>query len=70
MITVTVIVLIIAADVVFVTEDRPHERFRREGVNLVMIANITLLEALTGCTIEVKTLDNRMLRIPITDIIQ
>nr|CAI5818246.1 unnamed protein product [Callosobruchus analis] len=30
----------IPADIIFITEDRPHEVFTREGDDLVMIANI------------------------------
>ena len=35
-------------DLVFVVEDKPHDRFSREDNNLVVKVPITLLEALTG----------------------
>ncbi|XP_049794573.1 dnaJ homolog subfamily B member 13-like [Schistocerca nitens] len=60
----------IPADIMFVTEDRPHERFRREGTDLIMVAHISLLDALIGLTITVNTLDGRTLHVPITDVVQ
>lgn len=59
----------IPSDIIFVTEDRPHESFQRVGNNLVMIASITLEEALLGTTVTVYTLDHRTVRIPITDVV-
>lgn len=58
-----------AADVIFITEDRPHETFRREGSDLLMTVDIFLREALTGTVVTVNTLDDRTLRIPITSVI-
>ncbi|XP_034191882.1 dnaJ homolog subfamily B member 13 isoform X1 [Osmia lignaria lignaria] len=59
----------IPADVIFITEDRPHETFRREGSDLHMTVDIFLREALTGTVVTVNTLDDRTLRIPITSVI-
>ncbi|XP_018339918.1 PREDICTED: dnaJ homolog subfamily B member 13-like [Trachymyrmex septentrionalis] len=59
----------IPADVIFVTEDRPHETFRREGSDLHMTVDICLKEALTGTVITLNTVDDRILRIPITSIV-
>ncbi|XP_041971986.1 dnaJ homolog subfamily B member 13-like [Aricia agestis] len=60
----------IPADVVFVTEDRKHETFSRRGQSdLLMVHKITLQEALCGFTLTIKTLDDRTLRINITDVI-
>lgn len=60
----------IPADVIFITEDRPHEDFVRSGLSdLLMIRTVTLEEALCGIMITVTTLDNRTLRIKITDVI-
>nr|CAD7199856.1 unnamed protein product [Timema douglasi] len=58
----------IPGDLVFVTEDRPHDRFWREGDNLLMVCNVDLKEALTGCTVVVNTLDHKTLRVPITQV--
>nr|CAI5818247.1 unnamed protein product [Callosobruchus analis] len=59
----------IPADIIFITEDRPHEVFAREGDDLVMIANITLEDALLGTTVTVKTIDHRTIRVPLTDVV-
>nr|XP_031836688.1 dnaJ homolog subfamily B member 13-like [Nomia melanderi] len=59
----------IPADVIFITEDRPHETFRREGSDLYMTVDIFLREALTGTVVTVNTLDDRTFRIPITSVI-
>lgn len=58
-----------AADVIFVTEDKPHETFRREGSNLRMTVDVFLNEALTGIIVTVNTIDDRTLRVPITSVI-
>ncbi|XP_014480551.1 PREDICTED: dnaJ homolog subfamily B member 13-like [Dinoponera quadriceps] len=59
----------IPADVIFVTEDRPHETFRREGSDLHTTVDIFLREALTGTVITLNTIDDRTLRIQITSIV-
>jgi len=59
----------IPADIVFIVKDKPHTLFRRDGVNLIHTTTISLNRALTGCTVEVHTLDDRILHIPITDIV-
>jgi DnaJ family protein B protein 13 len=50
-------------------KDKPHQWFRRESVDLIH-TTISLNRAMTGCTVEVHTLDDRILHIPITDIVQ
>ncbi|KAK6169595.1 hypothetical protein SNE40_020615 [Patella caerulea] len=60
----------VPADIVFVVKDKPHPRFRREGINLIHTAKVPLGKALTGCTVEINTLDDRVLHIPINDIIK
>ncbi|XP_043476671.1 dnaJ homolog subfamily B member 13-like [Leptopilina heterotoma] len=59
----------IPADIIFITEDRPHEIFKRDGNNLIMTVNVFLREALTGLTVTVHTIDDRILRVPITSVI-
>lgn len=59
----------IPADIVFVVKDKSHPVFRREGNDLVFVAKIPLGKALIGCSIEVPTLDGRLLNIPINDIV-
>jgi len=60
----------IPADIVFIVKDKPHPRFRREGLNLIHTANVLLGRALTGTTVDIHTLDERTLHIPINDIIK
>ncbi|XP_060065464.1 dnaJ homolog subfamily B member 13-like [Ylistrum balloti] len=60
----------VPADIVFIVKDKPHPRFRRSGVNLVHTAKVPLGKALTGCDVEITTLDERVLHIPINDIIK
>ncbi|XP_057327039.1 dnaJ homolog subfamily B member 13-like isoform X2 [Microplitis mediator] len=57
------------ADIIFVTEDSPHEIFRREGDNLLMTVEIFLKDALIGTVVTVNTVDDRTIRVPITSII-
>ncbi|WRX19476.1 DnaJ domain - like 10 [Theobroma cacao] len=59
---------IIPADVIFVIEEKPHALYKRDGNDLVVNQEITLLEALTGKTLDLITLDGRNLMIPLTDI--
>ncbi|PZC83604.1 dnaJ homolog subfamily B member 13 [Helicoverpa armigera] len=60
----------IPADVIFITEDRPHDTFIRSGLSdLLYIQDITLQEALCGFMVAIKTLDERMLRIKIADVV-
>ncbi|PIK38174.1 putative dnaJ-like subfamily B member 13-like [Apostichopus japonicus] len=59
----------IPADIVFVVRDKPHPRFARESNNLVFVAKVLLGKALTGCSVDLPTLDGRLLTIPINDII-
>ncbi|KAG6488225.1 dnaJ homolog subfamily B member 1-like [Zingiber officinale] len=56
---------IIAADIVFIIDEKPHDVFTREGNDLVTSQKISLVEALTGYTARLTTLDGRSLTIPI-----
>lgn len=57
------------ADVVFVLVEKAHESFVREQNNLVYTAKLPLVEALTGCAVQVPTLDGRVLSIPCNEVI-
>ncbi|XVF50199.1 hypothetical protein PTKIN_Ptkin04bG0076900 [Pterospermum kingtungense] len=61
---------IIPADVIFVIEEKPHALYKRDGNDLVINQQITLLEALTGKTLDLITLDGRNLMMPLTDIVK
>ncbi|XP_071736472.1 uncharacterized protein [Rutidosis leptorrhynchoides] len=57
-------------DLIFVVDEKPHSTFKRDGNDLVFTKRITLLDALTGRTIKVTTLDGRNLVIPLTEVIK
>nr|GMC74338.1 DnaJ homolog subfamily B member 1 [Ipomoea batatas] len=61
---------VIPADLVFVVDEKPHAVFVRDGNDLIVSKEISLLEALTGKTLEVTTLDRRNLMIPLTEIVK
>jgi len=44
---------IIAPDVVVEINEIPHSRFKRDGNDLLYTSTITLLQALTGCSVEI-----------------
>lgn len=60
----------IPGDVVFVIDEKPHGVYKRDGNDLVMNHRISLVEALTGKTINLITLDGRNLTIPVTEIVR
>lgn len=61
---------VIPADLTFVVDEKPHALYKRDGNDLVVNQVITLLEALTGKSLELTTLDGRNLVIPLTEIIK
>eukprot|EP01118_Nematostelium_gracile_P007773 TRINITY_DN2544_c0_g1_i1.p1 TRINITY_DN2544_c0_g1~~TRINITY_DN2544_c0_g1_i1.p1 ORF type:complete len:307 (-),score=92.80 TRINITY_DN2544_c0_g1_i1:45-965(-) len=61
---------IIPADIIFVLEEKKHPLFTRDKDDLHYSANITLLEALVGFSIRIKTLDDRDLTITPKEIIK
>jgi DnaJ family protein A protein 2 len=52
-----------AGDVVIVLQQRQHERFRRDGANLVAKRSISLRDALCGLVLKEVHLDGRELRV-------
>ncbi|KAI4892661.1 hypothetical protein NFI96_022790 [Prochilodus magdalenae] len=59
----------IPADIVFIVRQKPHPRFTCRNDDLIYTAHISLEMALTGFSVEVETLDGRLLNIPINDIV-
>ena len=59
----------IPADIVFVVKSKPHELFKRVGDDLHIEKQVPLVQALVGYSLEIKTLDDRLLRIPINETI-
>jgi DnaJ family protein B protein 13 len=56
--------------VVYSLNTAKHATFSRKGSDLVFVAKVPLVKSLTGCTISIKTLDERLLTIPVTDIMK
>ncbi|KAH9329499.1 hypothetical protein KI387_001607 [Taxus chinensis] len=60
---------VLAGDLIFVIDEKPHDVYKRDGNDLIVTQKITLAQALTGYTVNLVTLDGRSLSIPITDVI-
>ncbi|KAK4745939.1 hypothetical protein SAY87_012251 [Trapa incisa] len=60
---------IIPSDLVFIIDEKPHGTFKRDGNDLVTTQKISLVEALTGCTVQLTTIDGRDLTVPINSIV-
>lgn len=61
---------VVPADLIFVVEERPHSIYTRDGNDLVVKQEISLLESLTGKTFDLTTLDGRNLSVPLTEIVK
>lgn len=59
----------IASDLVFIIDEKPHGTYTREGNDLIVTQKVSLAEALTGYTVHLTTLDGRSLTIPINNVI-
>ncbi|KAK1169479.1 hypothetical protein AOXY_G8269 [Acipenser oxyrinchus oxyrinchus] len=59
----------IPADIVFVVKEKQHPRFVRHQNDLIYTSHIDLGKALIGFSVEVETLDGRLLNIPINYIV-
>jgi len=59
----------IPADIIYILKEKEHDLFKRNGDDLIYKAKIPLGKALVGCSVEVPTLDGRLLAIPINDIV-
>ena len=46
-----------AGDLIFVTQEQPHEVFTRKGADLFMKKKISLVESLTGLEFKIRHLD-------------
>lgn len=57
------------ADIVFQLLQLPHPRFVREGNDLIYTHEIDIVDALCGSTVAIRTLDDRVLTIPLSNIV-
>ncbi|CAG9462517.1 unnamed protein product [Pedinophyceae sp. YPF-701] len=53
---------------VYVLKLAPHDRFERDGDDLVYKAVIPVSKALSGCTLDILHLDGRQLAVPVLDV--
>lgn len=53
----------------FTTEDLPHKVFKRDNMNLIMVQKVLLKQVLLGVRIVINTLDRKVLRVNITEVI-
>ncbi|KAJ8261275.1 hypothetical protein COCON_G00169980 [Conger conger] len=60
----------IPADIAFILKDKGHPHFKRDSSNIIYIAKISLKEALCGFTVNIPTLDNRVIPLPCSDVIK
>lgn len=60
---------IIPADLIFVIDEKPHDIFKRDGSDLVIVQKITLAEALGGSTVLIPLLNGKTLTVPLTEVI-
>ncbi|KAF8397286.1 hypothetical protein HHK36_016199 [Tetracentron sinense] len=60
---------VIPADLVFIIDEKPHGVFKRDGNDLIVTQKISLVEALTGYTVQLTTLDGRNLNITINSVV-
>ncbi|GMF15125.1 unnamed protein product [Phytophthora lilii] len=59
-----------AQDIVFVIKEKPHNKFQRDGDNLLYHAKLSLRDALLGSgTLTIKTLDGREVPVPLGGVI-
>lgn len=59
----------IPSDIIFIVKEKSHPWFCRDKNDLIFSVPISLAKALTGHTVEIETLDDRFLSIPINDIV-
>ncbi|KNE69513.1 hypothetical protein AMAG_14077 [Allomyces macrogynus ATCC 38327] len=60
----------VSQTVEFVIEEKPHSTFKRNGDNLEMTLDLTLVEALTGFARKIATLDGRHLLVKCDKVVQ
>ncbi|GLT27522.1 hypothetical protein SLA2020_025090 [Shorea laevis] len=60
---------VIASDLIFIIDEKPHAVFTRDGNELIVKEKISLTKALTGYSVSLTTLDGRYITIPINNVI-
>ncbi|CAL9168002.1 unnamed protein product [Musa hybrid cultivar] len=57
------------ADLVFIIDEKPHDVYKRDGSDLIVHQEISLVNALAGTTINLTTLDGRDLAINVSNVV-
>ncbi|KAH7416500.1 hypothetical protein KP509_14G094500 [Ceratopteris richardii] len=60
---------LIPADLIFIIDEKQHEVFKRDGNDLVMTQKISLADALGGTTLQIPSLDGKIIDMPLTELI-
>uniref|UniRef100_A0A7R9Y4B5 Chaperone DnaJ C-terminal domain-containing protein n=1 Tax=Micromonas pusilla TaxID=38833 RepID=A0A7R9Y4B5_MICPS len=60
---------VIAADIVFVIDEKRHPQFERDGNDLVKTVKVDLSEALLGANVFVTTLDGKSINVEVKEVI-
>ncbi|CAD2213248.1 DnaJ domain/DnaJ C terminal domain containing protein, putative [Angomonas deanei] len=60
----------VMADMVFILDEKPHNKFKRDGDDLITTVHINLKQALLGTTLNITNIDGETIGIPITGITQ
>ena len=58
------------ADVIFTIQEKPHPRFKRDGVDLIYPVHIPLVAALTGTTLKVPTIEGTTIDVPVYPVVR
>eukprot|EP00270_Netrium_digitus_P009832 TRINITY_DN3013_c0_g1_i8.p1 TRINITY_DN3013_c0_g1~~TRINITY_DN3013_c0_g1_i8.p1 ORF type:complete len:363 (-),score=95.35 TRINITY_DN3013_c0_g1_i8:148-1236(-) len=58
-----------APDLVFVVDEKPHPNFTRDGDDLIYKMTVPLADALSGISSTITTLDNRPIKINVSDVV-
>lgn len=62
---------ILAADIIFIIQDKPHQYFKRDSDNnLLFTAKVPLREALVGCLIQIPTIEGSIIPVQLNEVIQ
>lgn len=60
---------LIPADLIFVIDEKPHDVFKRDGSDLLVLQKISLAEALGGSMLQIPSLNGKSLTIPLTELV-
>lgn len=59
----------IAADIIFVVDEKKHPQFERDGNDLIKTVTVDLHEALLGTSVFVSTLDGKSINVEVPEIV-